>query len=66
MDNFNEYAYGMWIVAVFNAGVFMCFMLSRFGESYQQYMSSLPAFFPSAKKWRGFFSAEVKQNNDPL
>lgn len=39
------------------------YMLGQFGESYRHYMSSLPPFFPAAKKWREFFTAEVEQDD---
>ncbi|MES0327382.1 MAG: isoprenylcysteine carboxylmethyltransferase family protein [Gammaproteobacteria bacterium] len=40
------------------------YMITQFGEAYQNYMSSLPAFFPPPEQWRDFFTVEVKQTNN--
>jgi len=42
------------------------YMLTQFGEAYQNYLSSLPAFFPPLQQWRDFFTAEVILEDDSL
>ncbi|MCW8955978.1 MAG: isoprenylcysteine carboxylmethyltransferase family protein [Gammaproteobacteria bacterium] len=42
------------------------YMIMQFGEVYQNYMSSLPAFFPPPKQWRDFFTAEVIDKEDVM
>ena len=41
-------------------------MLKRFGESYANYMSTHPSFFPPLDLWREFFNAEIRQKDMPL
>ncbi|MCW9012776.1 MAG: isoprenylcysteine carboxylmethyltransferase family protein [Gammaproteobacteria bacterium] len=41
-------------------------MQARFGENYERYSKSVPAFVPAAGKWRGFFMAKLSKNKDAI
>lgn len=41
-------------------------MYARFGDAYDQYRKTVPAYFPPTNKWRSFFTAKIGQKQDAM